>query len=187
MSVQNIVKCVLNTASQMLRDRYDEDSVMDFDAHTVTGETAVVILMNVADTAFRIGIQDVRNAQDQFPDKRLILVSNGGSTPFLSGRMTNEPMRGVEVFTTTQLMLNISRHALVPQHTRLETAQVKKILRQLGASSSDALPTLLTTDPVARYYGFEIGDVIRINRRDRGDAGLPLCSTALRVVRAERT
>ena len=187
MSVQNIVKRVLNTASQMLRDRYDEDSVMDFDAHTVMGETVVVILMNVADTAFRIGIQDVRNAQDQFPDKRLILVSNGGSTPFLSGRMTTEPMRGVEVFTTTQLMLNISRHALVPRHTRLETAHVKKILRQLGASSSDALPTLLTTDPVARYYGFEIGDVIRIDRRDRGDAGLPLCSTALRVVRTERT
>ena len=187
MSVQNIVKCVLNTASQMLRDRYDEDPVIDFDAHTVTGGAVVVVLMNVPDIAFRIGIQDVRNAQEQFPDKRLILVSNGGSTPFLTSRIASEPMRDIEVFTTTQLMLNISRHALVPQHTRLESAQADKILGQLGASSPDALPTLLSTDPVARYYGFDIGDVIRINRRDCGDAGLPLRSTALRVVRAERT
>lgn len=144
------------------------------------------MLLDPADSSSRIGIQALRDARERYPGQRLIIVSHGGATPFMNGRMDTEEMRDVEVFTCAQMMFNVTRHALVPRHERLAPEEVTKLLRCIGAPGRDALPTMLQSDPVARYYDYADGDVVRIKRSDCGDAGLPIPTTGLRVVRRDR-
>ena len=186
MSVNNVIDRVLATAEQMLRDRYDCEPVVDRDQLTVSGGGATVLLLDPGDTSSRIGIQALRDARETYPDQRLIVVAHGGATPFMNGRMDTEEMRGVEVFTCAQLMFNVTRHALVPRHERLAPEDEARMLASIGAPGRDALPTQLYSDPVARYYDYADGDVVRIDRSDCGDAGLPIQTTGLRVVRRER-
>ena len=186
MSVNNVINRVLATAEQMLRDRYGCEPVVDRDHLTVTGGGATVLLLDPHDASSRIGIQALRDAREKHPDQRLIIVSHGGATPFMNGRMDTEELRGVEVFTCAQLMFNVTHHALVPPHVRLAPEEAARVLRSIGAPGPDALPVLLQSDPVARYYDYADGDVVRIDRSDCGDAGLPLHTTGLRVVRRER-
>jgi DNA-directed RNA polymerase subunit H (RpoH/RPB5) len=60
-----------------------------------------------------------------------------------------------------ELQFNILTHDLVPLHT--------KIPKQPGEDYSK-YPVMKTTDPVARFLGFQGGDVVRIERRDHSIA-----------------
>lgn len=70
----------------------------------------------------------------------------------------------VQVFEEDDLAVNITKHELVPRHTPLEPEEVKAVL-QAHALEVSQLPRLLTTDPVAAYYGLERGQVVRIERK----------------------
>lgn len=69
----------------------------------------------------------------------------------------------VEVFEEDDLAVNITKHELVPLHTPLEVEEVKAVL-QAHALELHQLPRILSSDPVAAYYGLERGQVVRIER-----------------------
>ncbi|KAL7712794.1 DNA-directed RNA polymerase I [Entamoeba marina] len=56
-----------------------------------------------------------------------------------------------EVMQEDELIVNVTKHVLVPKHILLITVS--------------QLPRLLKTDPICRYYGFQRGDVIKIVRK----------------------
>lgn len=63
------------------------------------------------------------------------------------------------IFMDSELQFNKSRHILVPKHELLseeEGNQYKKTYK--------APPQILITDPIVKYYGWKIGDVIIIYR-----------------------
>lgn len=61
----------------------------------------------------------------------------------------------LETFTFEDLMYNVTKHISVPKHT---------LIKNFNLASKDELPILLTSDPVARYYGWVNGDIIQITR-----------------------
>mmetsp|Transcript_52062 Transcript_52062/g.127098 ORF Transcript_52062/g.127098 Transcript_52062/m.127098 type:complete len:231 (-) Transcript_52062:17-709(-) len=69
----------------------------------------------------------------------------------------------VEVFLTGELRVNITRHELVPTHIVLSDDDKKTLLRRYHLQEKH-LPRIQKSDPIARYYGLEHRQVLKIVR-----------------------
>jgi DNA-directed RNA polymerase I, II, and III subunit RPABC1 len=61
------------------------------------------------------------------------------------------------------LLVDIYEHDKVPRHVLLSSAEKADVLRQFKASERQ-LPEMQRHDPMARYLGLVVGDVVRIHR-----------------------
>lgn len=68
----------------------------------------------------------------------------------------------IELFDIESFVTNITKHRLVPKHTKLSDDEKQAITKQYGAR----LPDIFASDPVVKHYGFEVGDIIKIERKD---------------------
>jgi len=67
-----------------------------------------------------------------------------------------------ELFSEADLFRNITKHALYLKHRALSKAEIKALLDSKKVVSLDKLPLLLKSDRVAKYFGFQKGQVIEI-------------------------
>lgn len=179
--VEAMRRNVLNTLQEMMIDRgYTDVDARDEDI--VSSHEAVGVLFGADDVKHRTGIQEVRDIATRFPGRRIIAVSHNGATPYLLSKGTEELDHPVDCFRVQELVRNITKHHLVPKHTVVPIPDVTKVLNQYGLAHVSCLPSLLTSDPVARYHGWEVNTVVRIDRGDLLDNGTVQSSTALRVV-----
>ena len=68
----------------------------------------------------------------------------------------------IEIFKETSLRYNITKHRLVPKHTLLSKAEAQDFKKNYGIK----IFVLLKTDPIAQFYNFQRGDIVRIDRAD---------------------
>jgi len=66
----------------------------------------------------------------------------------------------IELFCQDELQFNITKHRLVPPHIKLTDEEGKQFKKKYGLKH----PVILTSDPVARFYNFKRGDIIKIVR-----------------------
>lgn len=94
-------------------------------------------------------------------------------------RLLSLPLAGlaVQALLLPALAFPVVDHVLVPAHCALAPADAAALLARL-AVRPEQLPVLLTTDPVAAYYGYTPGTIVRVER----DAGG--VEVAYRIVRA---
>jgi DNA-directed RNA polymerase I, II, and III subunit RPABC1 len=71
---------------------------------------------------------------------------------------------GIEYFTLNKLQINITKHRLVPQHSRLTDEEKENIIKTFKVEPMN-FPQIEVTDPISKYYKFKIGDMIRIQRK----------------------
>lgn len=69
----------------------------------------------------------------------------------------------VSIMTHEFLTFPVARHCMVPKHTKLSQEHKSEFLEARKLESKQ-LPILRLTDPVAAYYGYEVDDVIRVQR-----------------------
>jgi len=70
----------------------------------------------------------------------------------------------VELFHCSTLFRNLIKyHKLIPRHEKVGEDEITNLLQRLGCSK-DQLPGYSKQDPVVRYYGWEVGTVVRIYR-----------------------
>jgi len=102
---------------------------------------------------------------ETFPgkDMNVIIIIQEKPTPNIVKELQNDEFRSYEFFLTKNLMFNITQHEIVPRHILLSEEEANKVLEEFDATKSQ-LPKLLSTEPVAKYYGMKSGDVCKILR-----------------------
>ena len=73
------------------------------------------------------------------------------------------PQFHVEAFVEKELLVDITEHELVPEHVVLSDEEKTALLRQYKLTDTQ-LPRMLPNDPVARYFGLQRGQVVKIIR-----------------------
>ena len=88
------------------------------------------------------------------------------STPHAHVRNAMEavaPKYRYELFKTSQLLIDITEHELVPEHVVLTDDEKKQILRRYNLKESQ-LPRMMLDDPISKYFGLSRGQVVKITR-----------------------
>ena len=99
--------------------------------------------------------------------KHIIVTQYKVNKPFLT--LCNQ--YSIENFSIQSLGVNITKHSLVPEHVLYSTKNHKKereeLKQNLSINTWSTLPIMHKTDPVAKYYGAEEGDIFKITRNSK--------------------
>ncbi|SOV18467.1 DNA-directed RNA polymerase II, putative [Plasmodium sp. gorilla clade G2] len=125
------------------------------------------IIVYFADEVKKTGVKPLRELTERMEEKsiqRAILVTQNILTPFARDAIKEAaPRHIIENFLDTELLVNITKHELVPRHIPL-TSDEKKNLLQRYKIMENKLPRIQDVDPVCRYFGLSKGQVVKIIR-----------------------
>lgn len=84
-----------------------------------------------------------------------------------------------ELFSIDELQFNITKHRLTPLHQKLNENDSKLFKEKYGLKYQ----VILTSDPIARFYNYKRGDIIRIFRPVKTNTDDKKYSIAYRIVK----
>ncbi len=59
--------------------------------------------------------------------------------------------------------INVKKHMLVPEHSKLTKKEIQELLEEYNLSLNE-LPKIVSTDPAIERFNVKLGDVIKIIR-----------------------
>jgi DNA-directed RNA polymerase subunit H len=68
-----------------------------------------------------------------------------------------------KVFFVDELIANPIGNKMVPKHELCTNKMVDELLHKYSITI-DSLPKILVRDPIVRWYGWEVGDVVKVTR-----------------------
>ena len=177
---------VRKTSIEMLEDRgyevNEEDKNMNYEDFTNRLEENAIQLIavhrgNPIKMAYVAFILDAKSfskkdlvalkatMDEKYPTNEVtVIIVQDKQTPQIAKELLNDEYKLYEIFSMKNLMFNITHHEIVPKHILLTQEEVDLILKQYQTTRAQ-LPKVLTTDPVAKYYGMKAGDVCKIIRQ----------------------
>jgi len=96
--------------------------------------------------------------------RAILILTSKGITPFAKQCIAKMHSRAIiEQFTEEEMLVNITKHNLVPKHIILTQDEKDAVLQKYKLKETQ-LPRMQLTDPVARYFGLQRGQVVKIVR-----------------------
>jgi DNA-directed RNA polymerase I, II, and III subunit RPABC1 len=177
---------VRKTSMEMLEDRgfevSEEDKNMNYEDFTNRLEENAIQLIavhrnNPIKMAYVTFILDAKSfskkdlialkalIDEKYPTNEMtVIIVQDKQTPQIAKELLNDEYKLYEIFSMKNLMFNITHHEIVPKHIILSQEEIELMLKRFKTTRAQ-LPKLLTTDPVAKYYGMKAGDVCKIIRQ----------------------
>ncbi|RDX83906.1 DNA-directed RNA polymerase V subunit 5A [Mucuna pruriens] len=112
-----------------------------------------------------VKVTEIRNIAGQIVNRDTL----SGLILIVQNHITSQALKAVnlfsfkvEIFQITDLLVNITKHVLKPKHQVLTDRQKKNLLKKYNIEEKQ-LPRMLQTDAIARYYGLERGQVVKVS------------------------
>ncbi|KAJ0384115.1 hypothetical protein COL922a_009093 [Colletotrichum nupharicola] len=130
-----------------------------------TPECGTLWVEFLADTTF--GIKEIKKFIHHLISNKYssgIMVTHVPLSPAARKMLvTIESFAKVECFLEEDLLVNITKHELVPRHILLSREEKIALLKRYRLKETQ-LPRILQKDPVAKYLGLKRGQVVKIIR-----------------------
>ena len=115
----------------------------------------------------KVGVKPIKVYTDRMRTESVnnaILVLRVDITPFAKQAVQemSDSFR-IEHFKEAELLVDITKHQLVPEHQVLTKNEKIELLKRYRLKETQ-LPRIQPNDPVARYYGMRRGQVVKIIR-----------------------
>lgn len=114
----------------------------------------------------RTSIKLLRHLRQQFEDEEIIIVSTSGPTPFTRRDVGSDS--SVSFFLVRELLMNPTRHELVPVHRGLTTEEGDDVAKRLCILPHQ-FAILTYQDIVRRWMKFERNQIVEITRKGFGN------------------
>lgn len=115
----------------------------------------------------KVGVKPIRLLAEKMDEKNItnaILIVQQPLTGFARTAISEAaPRMTIEVFHENELVVNVTKHELVPLHVPLNAEQKKTVLERYAVKENQ-LPRIQLSDPVARYFGLKKGELVKIVR-----------------------
>lgn len=117
----------------------------------------------------KVGVKEIKVYAERMKEERThksIIVVQTNLTPFAKQcilEMCQSSKFTMEHFMETELLVNITHHMFVPTHEILSADEKTQLLVRYKVRDNQ-LPRIQQNDPVARYFGMQRGQVVRIVR-----------------------
>merc|ERR1712187_1068011 len=115
----------------------------------------------------RVGVKPIRILAEKMDEKAIkeaILVVRQPLTPLARTAVTEAAAKmRIDVFHENELIINITRHELVPKQVPLTEEEKQQLLNRYKMKPSQ-LPRVQLSDPMPRYFGLQKGQVMKIIR-----------------------
>lgn len=144
------------TLREVLTQFYENDS----------GDRIVVYYADIPTKSSKMGVEtltDVIHELDSKKTKTGIIITPKELSPSAKKQLERLVNYNIQVFIEYELGYDPTEHYLTPEHIALTKDEQREFLVKNNISI-DQLPILLDTDPIAKYYGYKSGQVIKINR-----------------------
>ena len=180
---KNLYKC-RETVLEMLEDRgylVPENFKLSFenfllifeennlDIHLIKNEKDSIIVRFMHDYNKNLTKKDLDNIVQTIIETteneniNIVLIMKNRTTT--SNKDLVDRTKNVEIFCQDYLVLNPTKHFLVPKHSILSKEEETQVLKKYGCTKAQ-LPKLPHTDPIAKYYGMKPGDICKIVRNN---------------------
>ena len=160
----------LNKTFQSFKSEYDDNpSRVQFKIYAVHQEDQNNTILVFFPEEEKLGVPTIKEVCKTMEDHNVskgVIVMKVEVTAF--ARRALEKVSGrcqIETFKQAELMINITKHKLVPKHQILSDKDKKKLLEKYKLNSEAQLPRIQKLDPVARYFGAQKGQVFKITRQ----------------------
>ena len=91
-----------------------------------------------------------------------LIVYMDTATPVAKKIVEESQKMKIELFHEKELQYNLTKHYLVPLHE----LKYKKDNLEAKDFKKNKYPIISQKDPVSRFYGWSVGDVIQVTRKD---------------------
>lgn len=93
----------------------------------------------------------------------IVVISSGRMSSKMTQQLEILEQLNVQHFTYQELSYDPTYHFLAVPHTRLSAKDAKAFLARTRIQASQ-LPTILSSDPIVKYHGWNVNSIVRIQR-----------------------
>nr|ODN89986.1 hypothetical protein L203_01903 [Cryptococcus depauperatus CBS 7841] len=138
---------------------------MSFDAIHENDSTDKIFVYFCSDkNVSKASMKTFIGSMDKMGARRGIIIWSEKISP--AAKKTLQEMQSeyhLEDFPESDLLVNITKHFLVPKHTVMKPEEKAALVKRYRLKETQ-LPRIMVTDPVAKYYGLKRGQVMKIER-----------------------